>query len=92
MFGIGKVIYTEWGDAVVRELYEDGDIGCAWEGFDGVFTISVPRVRVGTVVGTRYGEAKVVKVYGDGDIACVWDGTEGEFTVGLNEVFVQGQE
>jgi len=86
--GVGDMIYTKWGQSAVSKVHEDGDVECEWEGYDGVFTMTVPEVRVGDRVKTKWGDAKVSVVYEDGDVGCIWKGWEGVFTVGRNDVWV----
>ena len=85
---VGDMMYTRWGEAVVRKVHEDGDVECEWKGYDGVFTLTVPEVTVGDKVRTKWGDAKVSVVYEDGDVGCVWKGWEDVYTVGRNDVWV----
>ena len=85
---VGERVWTEWGEASVREVYGDGDVACEWVGYDGVFTISFPVVVVGDRVGTEWGEARVSVVYGDGDLGCTWKEWEGVFSVSRWEVWL----
>jgi hypothetical protein len=36
---VGDRVRTEWGDAKVSVVYEDGDVGCVWKGWEDVYTV-----------------------------------------------------
>ena len=86
-FGIGKVVFTRWGDMKIDKIVHRKKVVGKIEGDEKDYTYIIPQVKTGDNVGTKWGSATVVKIHGDGDIECTWEGWHGAFTVGLDEVY-----